>query len=295
LEAAADGSVNVAKEAEFVNLLADLWADGISQAYNGILAEGKVYDGVSGTTWAVGISATDQTNFPKTANACRGYARLFKDLAATYAWLNTSGVYIETDGSETVDQEEYIGNPVDAIELLKSAAKPELVNAINQGFYMTGTGATLRPVILCDVAFYNRVVNYYQQTVGLLPLMESSPIKVETLAGEFMGMNGQKFTQNLPVYTIYGLPVVYDPNLNTFDVFKKAHLHFVAITVANNIQMGTSLGKSALGAADAPVKFQKSPLLSDKGKVFMTTSMFAATALASENYAVASQLLVKWS
>ena len=295
LEANADGSVNTAKEAEFVQLLADLWADGISQAYNGILAAGKIYDGAS-AGWAAGVSTTDQTNFPKTANACKGYVRLFKDLSATYAWLNKTGIYVTTTGSETVSQAEFIGNPVDAIESLKASAKPELLTAINQGFYMTSSGTQLRPFILCDIAFYNRVVDYYKQTIGVMPVMESSPIKVETMAGEFQGMNGRKFTSSIPVYTIYGLPVIYDPNINTFDTFKKAHMHFVCITVGNNIQLGTSLAaKDVQGVAQPPIKFQKSPLLKDKNKVFMTTSVFAASALASENYAVASQLLVTWS
>jgi hypothetical protein len=175
----------------------------------------------------------------------------------------------------------------DIYSRLKKGATREMVTAINRGVTVVNN-ERLFPMMIVDNYTHDRVVEEYELS-GDMAAKENAPVKREKIPLE---VGGQMV--NFFYYTVYGLPIVPDPNITAADLVIKRKTYFAAITMSQVIAIGNSFGK--LGkqdeSSDFPMRFELETRLKEENKLYAKTEGLQATYINHDRLIVASQFIV---
>ncbi len=231
------------------------------------------------STYTVGTEEWEDYLDQMTSGDCGGLITLMDQLASE-GMANLSLDIPETDLN--IATGEYTGNIIDLIESLKAAAPAELKQAIASG--MLVNGQVRRPVVLLAYNEFEAYKAYIRSIAGTNELAYRYMIERQD------GMT--PMSSNVLMYD--QMPVILWEAVSNFDAITGAQSHRAAIVAPGNFGVISDINSITNQQFNGQgLVMQQSPLLKDKGKIFMTTTYRWGAGIADPKFLVmASNVLI---
>lgn len=240
------------------------------------LTIGQLYNPAS-VNFKEDVDGTIESLFSKTIGTVRGWVELLKEMAASEAKYRHLNVPIFADSD--FDGEKYLGDPVALFDKLNDAAPADLANLIDEGGVPSSLGTSNVLYIVSTSVFRQVAALYRKQGTEIITLRPRLT---------------QRDVSGITVYYVDDIPVVPVSYISHMDKYLKGKQHFAALTLAGNIQLGTSFGSVPdVNNPNVGLIMQQKSDLDQLGRVLMRADSLFSTAIADYRYIVATQAFVE--
>ena len=241
--------------------------------YDQLLADGVVADGVDKYLHKA---------MAKTMGTCTGILQRIK-LMAQEAGNGHLNVDCLTDDDFSDDGKDYVGEWEVLADCLRENQKRQLKVQTNRG--KTGMGATSgTPVWLVSNSIHCKIMEDYRTMCDDITCVQKRL---------------ERRTVTIPgggtMYVIYfdGIPVVPLDDLDCYSEYLKGGLHFAALTLTGNLQIGNSFGAIPSMSNNIGVRIQRSDRNEDYGMYTALSKGLMASAIANPDMYVGTCIFVK--
>lgn len=176
----------------------------------------------------------------------------------------------------------YNGNFVTDIDALKAAAKKKMLQLINSGGIVAGSGRVFTPVVIVSDDVYSQVVVRYN-TESALAAQNQRRLVRESIT------TGTGTRPNL-VYYIDNMPIIPLSEIGGYDAYLAGTTQFIGIVATGNIQLGMNYDLlPGLGGDQIAMIIEYSKRVEDYGMQYYLAHALFANGIVDTDYIVAAQ------
>ncbi len=246
------------------------------------LTSGNLYNvDESAITYDSEASLDEVKLFKATYSTCDGWMKRLSDLQAGGGadHLNIPNFFdTRVDGGTN----DYNGNFVNDYDTMKGTAKAKMRKLINAGGFVTASGRQVSALVLVSDDVYSGVVTRYN-TESALAAQNERRLTREAIT---VGAGARPRL----VYYIDQNPIIPLSEIGGFDQWLTGQTHFMGITMAGNIQLGSSFDSiPGTNGQDVGMLIEQSRQVKDYGTFYYLAHALFANAIVDTDYFVGAQ------
>lgn len=247
-----------------------------------VLTVGQLFDPAK-VSFNKKTNGTIKDLFERTMSTCKGWVELVREMGTipAYMHMNYPGIF----KADEFRGKRFIGDIFDTFDRLRAQAPDELESMLDEGAMIDSVNDLGMPIIITANSFYKAVADEWRRMCISNTCLNSRL----TMEEETVTIKGR--SRKIKNYYIDSIPVVPISHINYADKYLNGSTHLLAITVAGNINLGSSLAPISddLDSEDVGIMIEREQGAKNHGKFYMLAHALFSVAIANTDLYVGTQ------